>query len=283
MARTAEAFAPAKVNLTLHVTGQRADGYHLLDSLVMFADVGDKITVQAADETTVTVVGPFAAGAPTDHRNLVFQAAELLGVKAKITLEKHLPAAAGVGGGSSDAAAALRALTTLYNIPIPSGEEILKLGADVPVCLEPDLTRMAGIGEQISRLSTGCDWPMILVNPRVDVPTPKVFKALPNKNNSAMPEAFPDWSQDDVAVSWLAEQRNDLEAPAIAIEPVIGACLDELRLSRGCLLARMSGSGATCFGIFKTVALRDQALAQLRRDFPKWWIVPTEDCGVKFR
>ncbi|MGR3634852.1 MAG: 4-(cytidine 5'-diphospho)-2-C-methyl-D-erythritol kinase [Shimia sp.] len=276
-----EAFAPAKINLTLHVTGQRADGYHLLDSLVMFADVGDKITAEMAEETTVDVIGPMAPGVPTDQRNLVIQAAELLGVNAKITLEKHLPAAAGIGGGSSDAAAALRTLTTLYNIPIPSVDEMLRLGADVPVCLEPDLTRMAGIGEQITRLGTGAKWPMILVNPRVEVPTPKVFKALSNKNNSPMDESFPDWFEDDQALSWLVAQRNDLEAPAIKVEPVIGTCLEELRHSKGCLLARMSGSGATCFGIYKNDAFRDQALAQLRRDFPKWWIVPTEDCGAK--
>ncbi|WP_054002720.1 4-(cytidine 5'-diphospho)-2-C-methyl-D-erythritol kinase [Shimia sp. SK013] len=283
MARTVKAFAPAKVNLTLHVTGQRADGYHLLDSLVMFADAGDEITVEAADETTLTVLGPMAAGVPTDKRNLVVQAANLLGVTAKITLEKYLPAAAGIGGGSSDAAAALRALSTLYNIPLPTADEALRLGADVPVCLAPDWTRMAGIGDQIIRLGTGVNWPMILINPRVDVPTPKVFKALSNKKNPPMDEGFPDCLQDDLALSWLVAQRNDLEAPAIAVEPVIGTCLEELRVSPGCLLSRMSGSGATCFGIYKNDEFRDQALAQLRQAFPKWWIVPTEDCGVKCR
>ncbi|SFL47337.1 4-(cytidine 5'-diphospho)-2-C-methyl-D-erythritol kinase [Shimia aestuarii] len=275
---TVEAFAPAKINLTLHVTGQRADGYHLLDSLVMFADVGDRLWVEAADRTSLTVSGPMAGGVPTDRRNLVWQAAELLGVTAKITLEKHLPAAAGIGGGSSDAAAVVRALTTLYNFPVPSAAVLANLGADVPVCMQSGLTRMRGIGEHVDPIGNTPNWPMILINPRVEVPTGPVFQALPRKDNPPMPAIPAEWD-----ISWLAAQRNDLEAPAIAAQPVIGKVLQELRESDGCLLARMSGSGATCFAIYAHDDMRDRALGQLRRDCPKWWTQPTEACGVKWR
>lgn len=280
---TVEAFAPAKINLTLHVTGQRKDGYHLLDSLVMFADVGDRITVEKADETSLTVTGPMAEGVPTDRRNLVVQAAEMLGVTAKVTLEKHLPAAAGIGGGSSDAAATIRALTTLYNRPLPEVEDLLTLGADVPVCMHSTLTLMQGIGERVASFDTDPWWEMILINPGVAVPTGPVFQALPSKNNAPMPETFPDWMDCDEAASWLAAQRNDLEVPAIQAQPMIGKVLKELQESEGCALARMSGSGATCFGIYFDFEMRDRALAQLRRDFPKWWIVATEPVGVKWR
>lgn len=278
---TVKAFAPAKINLTLHVTGQRADGYHLLDSLVMFVDVGDWVTVETAQETTLMVTGPMAEGVPTDVRNLVVQAAELLGVQAKIDLQKHLPAAAGIGGGSSDAAATIRALSKLYDRPLPETEELLTLGADVPVCMQPGLTRMRGIGEQVEAFSHDLNWDMILVNPGVSVPTGPVFQALPSKDNPSMPTGFPDWMDWDTSVSWLASQRNDLEEPAIAAQPVIGKVLEELRESEGCKLARMSGSGATCFGIYFDTRARDRALQQLRRHHPNWWIVSVGPGGIR--
>ncbi|SHI96292.1 4-diphosphocytidyl-2-C-methyl-D-erythritol kinase [Shimia gijangensis] len=276
---TVEAFAPAKINLTLHVTDQRSDGYHLLDSLVTFVDVGDAVTVEKAEKSTLTVTGPMAAGVPTDSRNLVLRAAEMLGVPAKITLNKHLPAAAGIGGGSSDAAAALRALTTLYNLALPSVSDLLSLGADVPVCVPATLARMTGIGEQVAPVVNEPVWPMILINPRVSVPTGPVFQALPSKNNPPMPEDFPDWKDWDTAAAWLTTQRNDLEAPAIGAQPSIGQVLTELHDSKGCALARMSGSGATCFGIYFDDDIRDRALKKLRGDFPNWWIMPTRPLG----
>ncbi len=270
-----EAFAPAKINLTLHVTGQRDDGYHLLDSLVMFVDVGDHLCVEQAETTSLTVTGPLAAGVPTDRRNLVIQAAEMMGVNAKITLTKSLPAAAGIGGGSSDAAATVRALKSLYGAPDLEMAQALALGADVPVCLHGGWSRMHGIGEQVQDLGTGPDWPMILINPRVSVPTGAVFQALPSKNNAAMPDDYPDWRDWQAAIGFLAAQRNDLEAPAVASQPVIGQVLREVQQSSGCALARMSGSGATCFGIFLDVEKRDQAVQTMRQAHPDWWIEPT--------
>ncbi len=278
-----DAFAPAKINLALHVTGQRADGFHLLDSLVMLANVGDHIRVEKARETVLSVEGPMAAGVPTDRRNLVVKAAEMLGVSAKITLEKHLPAAAGIGGGSSDAAAAIRALTTLYNMPVPSAARLVELGADVPVCMSAGLTRMQGIGEDVTLLGDTPNWFMILANPRVDVPTGAVFGAMKSKQNSAMqlPTNWQERPQDDV--SWLASLRNDMQAAAVTQQPVINDVLAALRNTTGNQMVRMSGSGATCFAIYATDTARDQALAQLKRSHPTWWLVGCERCGVEFR
>lgn len=278
-----DAFAPAKINLALHVTGQRADGYHLLDSLVMLADVGDHIRVEKAPETTLTVVGPMAAGVPEDRRNLVVKAAEMLGVTAKITLDKHLPAAAGIGGGSSDAAAAIRALSYLFDVPVPHAAALAALGADVPVCMHEGLLRMQGIGEDVTLLGPAPDWPMILANPRIDVPTGAIFDAMENKQNPAMhlPE---DWQvMDENDLSWLASLRNDMQAAAVAQQPVIRDVLSALDESLGCRLVRMSGSGATCFAIYATDAARDQALAELRIAHPTWWLVGCKSCGVGFR
>lgn len=266
------AAAPAKINLTLHVTGQRDDGYHLLDSLVLFTDVGDQITVQPADTLSLTINGPFAAGLSTGADNLVLRAAQLFGTDygAAITLTKNLPVASGIGGGSTDAAAALRALSTLWGVPLPDTDAILSLGADVPVCLALQLTRMSGIGDQIERLGAAPARPMILVNPGVGVSTPAVFSGLAQKTNApmtAMPAPVsPDW------LGWLAEQRNDLEGPARAVAPVISAVLGDLRGQPGCALARMSGSGATCFAIFDDVKTRDSAAITLRNAHPDWWV-----------
>ncbi|MEC8196871.1 MAG: 4-(cytidine 5'-diphospho)-2-C-methyl-D-erythritol kinase [Pseudomonadota bacterium] len=277
-----EAFAPAKINLTLHVTGQRDDGYHLLDSLVMLTDVGDKVTVEKAVETSLAVVGPMAAGVPTDRSNLVVRAADLLGVTAKITLEKSLPAMAGIGGGSSDGAATIRALCAAYDLTIPCAEALAALGADVPVCMEAELVRMQGIGNEIDHLDTPPDWPMILVNPRVSVSTPEVFSAMSVRDNPLMTEPFPDWGDFDDTIAWMSEQRNDMQGAAIALQPVIGQVLAELSQTEGCALARMSGSGATCFAIYKTAPERDAALEGLRRQHPDWWSVATQRVGARF-
>ncbi len=277
-----EAFAPAKINLTLHVTGQRADGYHELDSLVMLTDVGDRLEVRHAPVTRLSVVGPMAEGVPTDSGNLVVQAADRLGVSAQITLHKSLPAMAGIGGGSSDGAAAIRALCKLHGLPRPNRDELLSLGADVPVCMEPNLVRMRGIGEKIERLDASPDWPMILVNPRVSVSTPHVFAAMKARGNPLMPNEFPDWQNFEAALKWLGAQRNDMQEAAIQLQPVIGQVLAQLSQTEGCALARMSGSGATCFAIYETAAARDLALDELHRQHPDWWCVATRRCGSRF-
>lgn len=270
------AFAPAKVNLTLHGTGQRDDGYHLLDSLVAFADIGDWISVEKSDSLSLSVTGPMAKGVPTDASNLVIRAAQMMGVTAKITLEKHLPAAAGIGGGSSDAAATIRALMSLYDLPIPNAADLLSLGADVPVCLSPNLSIMRGIGEDVTALDATPNWSMLLINPRVSVPTGPVFRALPSKTNAPMSGELPDWSNLPAAADWLAQQRNDLQAPAIALQPVIGDVLAAFEATKGLEFARMSGSGATCFGLYADRATRDAALAGLQTAHPNWWIAPAQ-------
>ncbi|WP_323769466.1 4-(cytidine 5'-diphospho)-2-C-methyl-D-erythritol kinase [Antarctobacter sp.] len=267
-----EGFAPAKVNLTLHVTGQRADGYHLLDSLVMFADVGDRVTVARAEQMSLTVTGPRAAGVPEDARNLCWKAAEAFGAPVAITLDKHLPAAAGIGGGSSDAAAVLRAMEELFGRP--SGVDPLTLGADVPVCLLGRAARMQGIGGAVTPL----DMPSlraILVNPGVEVSTPAVFKALARRDNAPMP-AVPDAAaQARDVLDWLAQQRNDLEPPAAALRPEIGQVLRALSSLDGARLVRMSGSGATCFALFDPDSPTDGMARDLQAAFPQWWVAET--------
>lgn len=271
MTKTVRGLAPAKVNLTLHVTGQRADGYHLLDSLVVFADMGDWLDVSLGGPA-LRVTGPMAAGVPVDGRNLVQKAAALMGVEARIDLEKHLPAAAGIGGGSSDAAAVLRALAALTGQEVPDAG--LSLGADVPVCLLGRAARMRGIGEVVQPVA---DWPplaAVLVNPGVEVPTGAVFQGLARKDNPGM-EALPvpgDLFGDlrGGLLAWLRRQRNDLEAPARAVQPVISEVLGAISGQPGCDLARMSGSGATCFGLFPNRGAADRAAAALSR--PGWWV-----------
>jgi 4-diphosphocytidyl-2-C-methyl-D-erythritol kinase len=270
---TIEAFAPAKINLTLHVIGQRSDGFHLLDSLVVFADIGDKLTVSTGADSGLTVSGPMADGVPTDRRNLVLQAAELMGVTAKIHLEKHLPAAAGIGGGSSDAAAILRALSQVTGQPIPDLEAVIGLGADVPLCLTSGLVRMRGIGYRLEQLGASPKLSLILVNPGVAVPTGAVFQNLKSREFPPMQSPVSDFSRDDW-IGWLSRQRNDLETSAIKVAPVISHVLQVLRHSDGCLLARMSGSGATCFAIMRDDQIRDHVAATLKLAEPDWWVQP---------
>ena len=265
-------FAPAKINLALHVTGQRGDGLHLLDSLVAFADVGDHLTAQTADKASVTVTGPRARGVPTDDSNLVLKAAAWIGGTARFTLSKHLPAAAGIGGGSSDAAAALRLLAAQSGQPIPPGAEAL--GADIPVCLVGRAARMRGIGEVLEPVKLP-PLPTLLVNPGVAVPTGQVFANLASKINPPMPDRIPRFAEARDAAIWLTEQRNDLQYPAITLAPVIGETLGQMSGLPGALLARMSGSGATCFALFANPDQAERAEAILRAKHPDWWSVAT--------
>jgi 4-diphosphocytidyl-2-C-methyl-D-erythritol kinase len=270
----AQEFAPAKINLTLHVTGQRADGYHLLDSLVVFADIGDRISVVPCDTLAVSVTGPMAAGVPVGDGNLVLRAARAAGVDAvRVMLDKHLPTAAGIGGGSSDAAATLRALRRSHAMDMPDAAGLLRLGADVPACLLARTLRMSGIGGNVAAVQGVPALPTVLVNPAAKLGTPEVFQALRQKRGAAMP-AIPAFEDVAACVAWLKRQRNDLEDPARRLAPDIADVLAALAAS-GALLARMSGSGATCFGLFETRAAAARVARLLQADRPGWWVRET--------
>jgi len=268
---TVRAFAPAKINLTLHVTGQRADGFHLLDSLVVFADIGDRIVATKAAETVLDVTGPMARGLAADGDNLVLRAAKLMDVTAHITLEKNLPIAAGMGGGSSDAAATMRALAQMSGGAIP-GDLGAQLGADVPVCLRAKAARMTGIGGEVEPVLGLPALFAVLVNPRVGVPTPDVFKRLTEKNNPPMSKDLPKGGSASDFACWLGEQRNDLERAAISVQPVIADVLEALRVLKAPLLVRMSGSGASCFALFETYDRAVENAATLRQQHDDWWV-----------
>ena len=270
-----EVFAAAKVNLTLHVTGRREDGYHLLDSLVVFAGVGDRLRLTPAPDTTLTVGGPFAAGVPTDGSNLILRAAALMdGPPVAIHLDKCLPPASGIGGGSADAAATLRALSAMGWQARPEFDAVvLRLGADVPVCLAGHPCRMQGIGERLSPAPALPDCWLVLVNPGCPVPTGPVFAALQGRFGPGM-GALPDRFDDATDLSrWLSAQRNDLQPPALTLAPPVADALSALTGLPGCLLARMSGSGGTCFGIFASDAAAGAGAAQISAAEPGWWAV----------
>lgn len=280
--------APAKINLALHVVGQRADGYHLLESLVTFADAGDRIGLSLSDEDRFTVSGQFSGDLPLSgdgaSGNLVLKARDLLraelserGIEAPpvhLHLEKNLPVASGIGGGSADAAAALMGLMELWKSS-PGDKRLralaLHLGADVPMCLEGRPLVARGIGDAIEPLSGFPAFPMLLVNPRVAVPTPVIFGALSEKCNA--PLNLPQGRQ--TGDGWsdaLRTMRNDLEPPARTIAPVIGAVSDALH-EAGAQLVRMSGSGATCFGLFSSMPARDAAARTLSGLHPDWYVL----------
>ncbi len=275
--------ARAKVNLTLHVKGKRADGYHELESLVVFADVCDELVFTPAPEDRLSLEGPFAA--LVDGENLVLKAkravAYWLGVtiNAHFRLKKNIPVAAGLGGGSSDAAAAIRALVTAYDRP-ENAKSFIKqsaaIGADVPVCLQNSAAWMCGLGERVTPLSGLGPLPAILVNPRIKLSTAAVFKILNAKplpqQEAGPPPPFPGWNAPEEAVAWLKEGRNDLEAPAIALEPAVASVLETLRRLDGCLLARLSGSGPTCFSLFSTAESATRAAQKIAQNHPGWWV-----------
>lgn len=259
--------APAKLNLALHVTGRRGDGYHLLDSLVAFAAVGDVVTLQPGP-LSLRIEGPFASGLSSDD-NLCLHAARLAGAGAAINLTKNLPVASGIGGGSADAAAVLRGLSRMGHA-LPANPE--RLGADVPVCLDSNPARMQGTGEILTPLPPLPPLPLVLANPGAAVSTPQVFAALDRRDNPGLPAIHAFTGLGDLT-AWLAGTRNDLEAPALSLAPAIGQVLDALR-STGAAFARMSGSGATCFGLYDTADRARIAATALKQH--GWWAVATE-------
>lgn len=270
--------APAKLNLYLHVTGRRADGYHELDSLVAFLDLGDRVAVDAAPALSLAVTGPMAAGVPLGEDNLVLRAARALarayGVTAgaSIVLEKHLPAAAGLGGGSADAAAALLALAGLWQLPREPARlaEIgLALGADLPVCLRGRPARMRGIGERLDPAPALPAGGIVLLNPGLPLATREVFAGRQGAFSAPadLPATF---AGVPGLAGFLAGCRNDLEPAAKALVPAIGTALQCLQALPGARLARMAGSGASCFGLFDDAATARRALAGLTLP-PGWW------------
>ncbi len=270
----------AKVNLYLHVVGRRDDGYHLLDSLVAFAQVGDTVEAQADDAVTLVLDGPGAALLGDDGNNLVIRAARALAARARIKtgarlrLIKRLPVAAGIGGGSADAAATLRALSDLWGVSLPSADLAalaLSLGADVPVCLGGRAVSMGGIGEVLTPAPALPPAWLLLVNPRISLETPAVFRARQGDFSTPAPLDRVPRDAADLA-ELLSARRNDLTTAAITLVPAIGEILARLSAIPGCLLARMSGSGATCFALF---AREDQARAAqsvLEDSQPQWWV-----------
>ncbi len=278
--------APAKINLTLHVLGRRADGYHDLESLVAFAGTGDDLRLEPGSSLALNVTGPTAPLAGLDADNLVLKAARLLGERVEglrlgvFHLTKRLPVAAGIGGGSSDAAAALRLLARLNGLPLthPAVREAARLtGADVPVCLEPQARMMRGAGDEIGPALRLPRLFAVLVNPRVPVETPAVFKALGLQPGQALNGAgHPRLGSTPVLlVESLQQARNDLEPPAQRIQPLITDALGLISNTKGCRLTRMSGSGATVFGLYNDCKIAAEASRQIQRNRPEWWVKAT--------
>ncbi|MER8743371.1 4-(cytidine 5'-diphospho)-2-C-methyl-D-erythritol kinase [Mesorhizobium sp. M1004] len=276
--------APAKINLALHVTGKRADGYHLLESLVVFTRFGDRVEIEPADADRFSVSGRYATSVPIDDSNLVVKAREALRRQAgqqstppvAIRLEKNLPIASGVGGGSSDAAAVLQGLVRTWGLDIGEAELSrigLTLGADVPMCLAAKPLVARGVGDELSLVPDFPALALVLVNPGVAVSTPDVFNALEKRENDGLPPLPRAFDFHSVR-NWLEITRNDLEPAAQAIQPPIGRALSLLNRA-GSGFSRMSGSGATCFGLFETGNVAKRAAAEIRSREPEWFVAAT--------
>jgi 4-diphosphocytidyl-2-C-methyl-D-erythritol kinase len=271
--------ACAKINLFLHVGERRADGFHPLQSLAVFTDMGDVLAIEPGIGLSLAVDGPFAKGLASEGDNLVLKAARALGGEgAKLTLTKNLPVASGIGGGSADAAAALRGLNQLWNAGKDDAalhDIAAGLGSDIPVCLLSQSCFMEGRGEVLRPIESMPRVPMLLVNPRVAVPTKDVFAALDERSGVEMTLPRGRFSDTADLLRFLETTRNDLEEPARRIQPVIGEVLKALCALPGALMARMSGSGATCFAIFADDDCCQRAADRLKQSHPDWWIAPS--------
>ncbi len=272
--------ARAKVNLSLRVVGRRADGYHLLDGIVAFADVGDTLALRAAESLRLEIEGPMADAIPAGGDNIILKAAQTLGQylhrppQVAFHLIKRLPVAGGIGGGSADAAAALHGMCRLWGVDVPL-EDLsrlaLSLGADVPACLVGEDRRMRGVGEILEGVPPLPAATLLLINPRIPVSTPAVFGARTGGFSPPL-EAMPEgWGTVEALAECLREQGNDLTEAAISVAPVIAEVLGRLEAVPGCLLARMSGSGGTCFGMFARREDAEAGVGEMQR--LGWWAV----------
>lgn len=272
--------AKPKVNLFLHVTGKREDGYHLLESLVIFPDGGDELIVSESDELTLSVSGPFADDTGDISGNLVLKAARLLqqhtgcSLGAEIELVKNLPVASGIGGGSADAATALHLLSDLWKCAL-SRDELqdmgLSLGADVPACVLEKPLLMSGIGEKLSEINRFPSFHLLLINSKTKISTPEIFRNLTIPLDVPKLETYEFATTDDLLAS-LKLCRNDLQPAALKIAPEISKVLSLMEMQAGCQLAQMSGSGATCFGIFESKNETDAAALKIALECPDWWV-----------
>lgn len=280
-------FAPAKINLYLHVTGRLDNGYHTLDSLIAFADIGDSVSIEPAQDFEFNITGPYAASFSAKERdaspnssNIAVQAAWMMARAAqknlnlKITLTKNMPLAGGIGGGSSDAAAVAWGLAEWWNIP--KGSHYLpgimaRLGADVPVCFGCQPARVRGIGDVMDPAPPMDEVPVVLVNPGRACPTPEVFKLF--SGDFREPKAIPaNLTHFEDFIDFLKKRGNDLEGAAAEIVPEINTVLECLAEQKGCALARMSGSGATCFGIFDNERAAHKAAKHIAARYKAWWV-----------
>ncbi len=287
MPQTVSVFAPAKINLYLHLIKRKRDGYHKLDSLVAFADIGDEITIKPADQFSFEIDGPFAAKltdtdkkAYIDSNNLVVKAARAISqindksLNVEITLTKNLPVAAGLGGGSSDAAATIWGLQQYWKMPNNASYLLplmTNLGADVPVCHECRPAIMRGIGDEITFFGDLPEIPIVLINPMIACPTKDVFihHKKPFKDEIEIPEIFSDAS---ALISFLSRTDNDLYESAISIVPDIQNILATLDQHPSCVFHRMSGSGASCFGLFSSFEAAQEAKKSIKQENPDWWV-----------
>jgi 4-diphosphocytidyl-2-C-methyl-D-erythritol kinase len=283
--------APAKLNLALHVTGRRADGYHALEMLVAFADICDELEAAPAARDSLAITGPFAPALGTTEGNLVLRA--LAAIRARwpaalpsgvaLTLRKNLPVAAGLGGGSADAAAALRLFAAMGQGSVAFADLLAlatPLGADVPMCLYSRPAEVRGLGEIVLPLRTFPACHAVLVNPLVPVVTADVFRRLERRDNPGLPPLPDPLLRPAQLALWLDETRNDLEPAAVALVPAIGEIRARLAAIDGCILARMSGSGATVFGLFGSGAQAHQAAHDLRTRYPTHWVAAAPLIGV---
>lgn len=276
--------APAKINLFLHITGKRDDGYHTLQSLMVFVDVGDELEFAPHDSLFIDIDGPFAGDMPEPQDNLVYKAAQLLAndyhetVRGRITLNKRLPIASGIAGGSSDAATALAGLARLWGLPDERGrlEKLAqKLGADVPACLARKPVWAEGIGEKMTYMSEMPPLHFVLANPMKPTPTPEVFRRFRNKYSPIIQFS----GRRKTAPEWIADMkiyRNDLLDAALEVTPEIRQVLDAISSTPGCHVARLTGSGATCFGVYDNDNAAMAAVNKIKQQYPRWWVAPTK-------
>ena len=277
--------ARAKINLYLHVTGKRPDGYHLLESMIGFAEIGDGIAIEESDQFALTLEGPFAHALKGTNikDNLIYKAAhgfaELLNMPPHmhITLTKNLPVAAGLGGGSADAAAVLRALVQYWKLDNPPDLSSLltALGADVPVCYHQKSGVVSGIGDVMEKPITLPALPILLINPNIPCLTTNIFKALKPPYSGGMALSPATFETVSSLSQYLKTTRNDLRAPAEAFDPDITGMIEELEAQPLCHFAQMTGSGATCFGLFESTQDTQNAAKALQESHPTWWVQPS--------